>query len=230
MRCLLRRLTLFAWSILFCYQGPALADLISPLTISNYNPLVAVHGLPYAGDAEVLKAGAANTQLIHDVSSHYAIDKNADELILLDGETHRTTFIYRQGIANGLEAGLVIPYLKHKAGGLDSFINDWHQAFGMPQGGRNLTANNQFRYIYVRHSKTRFDMHSASGGIGDVRLQGAWQLQSDTTQASAMALSIKFPTGGIKMKRGNPISAAVAAVFILWVVYIWDTAIYCLIW
>jgi hypothetical protein len=122
---------------------------------------------------------------------------------LLDGETHRTTFIYRQGITSGLEAGLVIPYLEHKAGGLDAFINDWHQTFGMPQGGRNSTANNQFRYQYVRNSQTRFDMRSASGGIGDVRLQGAWQLQQDSSQASAVALSIKFPTGNSQHFQGS---------------------------
>jgi len=165
--------------------------------------VIAIYGLPYAGDAEVLKPGTADSKLMYDVSSHYAIDKNDNEFILLDGETHRATFVYRQGIANGLEAGLVIPYLEHKAGGLDSFINNWHQTFGMPQGGRELTANNQFRYIYIRQSQTRFDMRTASGGIGDVRLQGAWQLQNDAIHASALALSIKFPTGDSEQFQGS---------------------------
>ena len=189
--------------ILLLHQSLCLAELLSPITISNYSPVVAIHGLPYIGDAEVLKPGAVDAQLMYDVSSHYAEDKNAAESILLDGETHRATFIYRQGIANGLEAGLVIPYIKNKAGGLDSFINDWHQTFGMPQGGRELVANNQLRYRYVRHSQTRFDMQTANGGVGDIRLQGTWQLQNNAEQASAMALSIKFPTGDSQQFQGS---------------------------
>lgn len=189
--------------ILIYIHSAASAELISPITISNYSPVVAIHGLPYVGDAEVLQPGYNDFQMMYDVSSHYAIDSNNNESILLDGETHRATFIYRRGLTKSLEAGLVIPYLEHKAGGLDSFINGWHQTFGMPQGGRDLAANNQFRYRYVRNYKTRFDMHSAAGGIGDLRLQGAWQLDQDEASASAMALSVKFPTGNSQQFQGS---------------------------
>ena len=203
MRCIYRWLRPLACILLLSAQNPALAELISPITLSNYSPVVAIHGLPYIGDAQVLKPGRSDFQLMYDDSSHYAIDFNDNEYILLDGETHRSTFIYRQGLTNGLEAGLVVPYLKHTAGGLDSFINEWHQFFGFPQGGRELTANNQFRYQYIRHSRTRFDMRTASGGIGDIRLQGAWQVQNDATRASALALSIKLPSGDSEQFQGS---------------------------
>ena len=51
-------------------QQLAYAELISPLSLSNYNPLVAIHGLPYIGDAEVLDHGSVNTQLMYSISSH----------------------------------------------------------------------------------------------------------------------------------------------------------------
>jgi hypothetical protein len=207
MRCISPRLQTLAYPLIFCltigYQDYLYADLISPLIISNYSPVVAIYGLPYVGDAEVLKPGDTNTRLMYDVSSHYAIDENANEYILLDGETHRGTFIYRRGITNGLEAGLVVPYLDHMGGGLDSFIYNWHKTFGMPQGGRQYAPYNQLHYKYVRHTQTLFDMHTAASGIGDVRLQSAWQLQSDDAQASALALSIKFPTGDSREFRGS---------------------------
>jgi hypothetical protein len=181
--------------MLVCKYGIATADLISPLTISNYNPLVAIHGLPYIGDAEVLQSGSAHARLMYDVSSHYADDENDTESILLDGETARTTFIYQQGIRDRYQLALVIPYIKHHSGGLDSFINNWHESFNMPQGGRDQTENNQFRYTYSRNSQTRFDVTSPSSGLGDVRVQGAWQLERSSNQASALELSVKLPTG-----------------------------------
>ena len=193
---LIARLPVF---IVVCYSvcNPQLvsADLISPLTLSNYNPMVAIHGLPHIGDAEVLGRGSAQARLMYDVSSHYADDDNDTESILLDGETARTTFIYQQGIRDRWQLALMVPYLKHHGGGLDSTINNWHDMFDMPEGGRDQVANNQFRYTYSRNSQTRFDLQSPSSGLGDVRVQAAWQLEQNPSQATALEVSVKLPTG-----------------------------------
>ena len=180
---------------ILCGAKSAVAELISPITISNYNPLVAIHGLPSVGEAEVLGRGAASARLTYDLSSHYAVDETDSESILLDGETSRAAFIYRRGIVNDFELALTIPYIQHQAGGLDAFINDWHAAFGMPQGGRDLAQNNQFRYVYTRDSQTRFDRQNSSSGMGDISMRGTWQLQRSAALASALSLSVKLPTG-----------------------------------
>lgn len=184
-------------------QQIAFADLVSPLSISNYNPLVAIHGLPYIGDAEVSDNGSIDTRLMFDISSHYAVDENNSETVLLDGETDRTTFIYRQGLSHGMQMSIVIPYIVHNSGGLDSFINNWHDTFGMPQGGRNQTENNQFRYFYLRDGQVRFDLQNPSGGIGDVRVQAAWQVKRSTDEASALEVSVKLPTGESNKLHGS---------------------------
>jgi len=189
--------------IFFCSSTIAFADLISPLTLSNYNPLVSVHGLPYAGDAEVLPRGSIHARLSYDVSSHYAYDQNDNEAVLLDGETARATFIYRQGIGHDTQISLVIPYIKHHSGGLDSSINDWHEIFGMPEGGRDLVANNQFRYFYRRNSQIRLNVRNSSEGVGDVRVQAAWQVRQRTDDASAMEVSVKLPTGNSEELHGS---------------------------
>ncbi|MCG6971137.1 MAG: DUF3187 family protein, partial [Gammaproteobacteria bacterium] len=186
-----------------CYPQLASADLISPLIISNYNPMVAIHGLPHIGDAEVLGRGSVQARLMYDVSSHYADDANDTESILLDGETARTTFIYQQGIRDRWQLALVIPYLKHHGGGLDSTINNWHQMFDMPEGGRDQAANNQFQYTYSRHSQTRFDLRNPTSGLGDVRVQAAWALEQNLNQATALEVSVKLPTGDSDKLHGS---------------------------
>ncbi|WP_455211379.1 DUF3187 family protein [Kaarinaea lacus] len=186
-------------------SGPrlAFAELISPLSLSNYNPLVAIYGLPYIGDAEVLDHGSVNTQLMYSISSHYADDYNDSESVLLDGETARTTFIYRQGVSHDIQMSITIPYIQHHSGGLDSFINGWHETFGMPEGGRDQVENDQFRYTYRRNSQTHFDLQNPSSGMGDIRVQGAWQVEHSASEASALELSVKLPTGNSDKLHGS---------------------------
>ena len=181
----------------------AFADFVSPLIVSNYNPMAAIHGLPHIGDAEVLTRGSVATHLVFDVSSHYAGDKNAHESILLDGETDRATLLYRQGLSRGIQMSVVVPYIKHHGGGLDSFINNWHETFGMPQGGRDRVKNNQFRYFYSRDAQTRFDLQNPGSGLGDIRVDAAWQVEKSASEASALEVSVKLPTGDSAKLNGS---------------------------
>lgn len=188
---------------LFVNCSVAGADLISPLWLSNYNPLTAIHGLPQIGNAEVLPGGTAQTRLMVDVSSHYAVEETASENLLLDGETNRATLIYQQGVGERWQLGVTIPYIQQHGGSLDSFINDWHEFFGMPEGGRDQAQDNQFQYYYSRDGKTRLDLRTPGSGIGDVRLQVAWQLSKSEDEAAALELAIKLPTGDSANLRGS---------------------------
>ena len=114
---------------------------------------------------------------------------------MLDGETDRATFIYRQGLGREMQISIVIPYIKHYGGELDSFINNWHDAFGMPEGGRDQVPNNQFHYFYSRDGQTRLDLQNSGSGMGDIRVQGAWQMRQSVSEASALEFSVKLPTG-----------------------------------
>jgi hypothetical protein len=190
----------------------AYADTISPIIISNQNPMVAVHGLPAVNNAQVLSENKSRFSLFFDVSSHYGDDGNDNERILLDGETYRTTFIFETGVTQGFQFGLVIPYIKHKGGSLDHFINEWHDFFSFPEGGRDLAQNNQFQYRYVRDGEVQFNRTDSASGIGDVRLEGTWQLTGAGKDAfSAVSASVKLPTGDSDAFLGSG-----AADFALW--------------
>lgn len=171
------------------------AQNIAPIVISNYNPFIAVHGLPQIGSAANLEKGANRVAVMYDLSSYYVNLRRTDESVILDGETQRTTFVYQLGLSERLQVGVFIPYVNHSGGSLDSFINDWHDFFGLPGGGRETAENDQLRFYYEHDGITQFDKTSSSSGIADVRLEAAWQLNKNASKASAMAASIKIPSG-----------------------------------
>ena len=110
---------------------------VQPFFSFNQSPIIQIHGLPAIDTARVLEEGRARYRLVHDLASNYTFKNTADENVLFDGETNRSTFVYSSGIAGDWEWGVQIPFVSHGAGSLDSFIEDWHDTFGLPQGGRD---------------------------------------------------------------------------------------------
>jgi Protein of unknown function (DUF3187) len=78
-------------------------------------------------------------------------------------------------VGNAWEWGVQIPYVGYDGGSLDSFIEDWHAAFGLPKGGRNNAPRNRLNFFYQRNGVTQLSLTNASAGIGDVRLTAGWQ-------------------------------------------------------
>ena len=80
---------------------------------------------------------------------------------------------------------------------MDDFVQGFHDAFGIPQNGRD-EFDNRLLYKYSRDGDVELDISHANGGFGDIRLSGAFQLHGgDPANTSAVALhgSIKLPTG-----------------------------------
>jgi len=146
------------WLISICISvtisivpGISMAQDVSPFQIRNYNPFVQIHGIPYIGEASTLAKGESRVNLIYALSSNYAIEKNENETLLIDGETTNVTFSYARGFGKSLQLAVYLPYVKHDSGSLDGFINDWHEAFDMQQGGRDLAPINRLRFLYLKN-------------------------------------------------------------------------------
>ena len=125
--------------LLLCGAEACLAgDMeITPFRTVNQRPLVQIFGLPAETSATITPAGHLSFALTQDVASEYTVNSTSSEQIVLDGESYRWTLAARYGIGERFEAGLEIPYILYGGGFLDGFIEDWHSAFGMPQGGRD---------------------------------------------------------------------------------------------
>lgn len=202
------RLFLF---LLVCAGGFAFATVasssdITPLYSYNQSPLIQIYGLPALGSAQVLAPSQTNLTLRLQIANNFAGDKSGSESINLDGETHRLTLAWRQGLIGGMEWGLELPYVTHGGGFLDSTIESWHNHLGLPQGGRTNVPRNQIDYRYTRDGVNLVNLTHPVSGWGDVRLLAGKQIELNKVfgiQSMTLRASLKLPTGQSSELRGS---------------------------
>ena len=172
--------------------------LLDTLAIRNQGPLAQLHGLPAVLDARQPQAGRLQTRLLVDVASNYADHATDGEELLFDGETDRVALVLNLGLPRDWSVGLEVPWVSHRGGFLDSFIENWHDIFSLPQGGRDLVSNNRLTYRYRKDGITLLDLQTKESGLGDVALNCAWQpIREDGPNGRALALGarLELPTG-----------------------------------
>ena len=177
--------------------GAVFSTDVRPLYSNNQSPLIQIYGLPSLGEARVLAQDESNLALHLQISNNFTGAQTASEYLILDGETHRLTLAWRQGLADGREWGFELPYLWHTGGFLDAYIERFHDSSNLPQGGRTDFPRNQVNYHYTRRGANLINVTHPVNGPGDLRLLGAKQLGTPETSGYATALraSLKLPTG-----------------------------------
>ncbi len=114
----------------------------------------------------------------------------------LDVEVGAVDLILRRGLTDTLGVFFELPYLHYGEGQLDSFIEDFHSAFGLGQMGRDLVARNRFQMIYRLGDAQRAQLdREVQGGFGDPIVglrytptgRGAWDLTVETAMKLAVA-------------------------------------------
>lgn len=140
----------------------------------------------------VLEATAAET------SSHHAY--------LVDGETMNLTVAGSLGLGRRFEAGFSLPLYLHTEGFLDHTIDEYHDIFSFPDGGRKAFARNQYAVAYTDHGHTVY-LDQSPGGIsqGDLLLTGRVGLAASQSGTSALSgtVALELPTGKSSRFDGN---------------------------
>ncbi|MDZ7642990.1 MAG: DUF3187 family protein [Woeseiaceae bacterium] len=169
--------------------GDALPD-------ADNTPLIASLGLPGSDrDAWLAGPGELRWRVSVGTASHSVQDESDTEVLLFDGESTRIGAALAVGVTERLELGIELPYLLHESGSLDSFIDDWHDWFGLPDGIRAQVPNDELRLQYRDNGIQRLDVRDNRRAPGDLRLTAGWQLARDRTRATALLLAVKLPTG-----------------------------------
>lgn len=168
--------------------GPGFA---ASLQTSNQAALARSFALPALGDTTALAAGAGAWRFALDLSSEYVFDQEGGEELLLDGETQGYSLQYRRGGPEGFEWGVEIPLIHAGGGFMDGLIENWHDAFNLPDGGRDAAARDRYRYRYVREGVTVLDLDEGGTRLGDVRLGAGLRLG----EALGLRGQLKLPTG-----------------------------------
>jgi hypothetical protein len=188
-------------SILFCStEAASAADMeIRPFSTFNQSPLTQIYGLPHDTGADIVPSGKFRIAFNQDLSSNYTVSKSSREKLTLDGEAYRMTMAVRYGAAPQWEVGIEIPYIIEGGGFLDNFIINWHNTFGLPQGGRTLAPKNHINYSYNKDGVQSLLLDRSASGIGDVSLTGGFSLldliEEGRNNRLAIKGAVKFPTG-----------------------------------
>ncbi len=145
-------------------------------------------------------------RLVAEAANQSAGGSNAREFALFDGETYRFSLSLRHSPWPGWEVGLDLPVVSHSGGIFDSFIEGWHDFFGLPQGGRDDLPQNRLIYSYGKDGDAGFDLRNDTTGLGDIRTYLSYQLcggATDSKRSLALRAGIKLPTGDSDRLRGS---------------------------
>ncbi|MBU1693561.1 MAG: DUF3187 family protein [Verrucomicrobia bacterium] len=166
-----------------------------PFYLPNEHPVTRLFGIPPAESGFVAERTFLLASL--DIANNSTDDLAGGEVLMLDGETTVARLALRQGVAEKWELGVDIPYVRHAGGGLDGFIESYHDTFGFPQGNRKEIPADRLRYAYVRDLKTLLYVADAVDGPGDIRVSLGRQLYTaaDRSRAVAARAAVEWPTG-----------------------------------
>jgi len=168
-----------------------------PISVRNQNPVYLQNLGLTPRRAEPLPHGTLETRIDSAYSNMYEYGQDANSMMDLDMEFWRLALHVDYGLTQDLEIGVEIPFVHFNGGFLDSFIQDFHNAFGLPNGGRDQVANNQFSYRFDAGGQTLFNFPAATFGLGDISIHVKNQLAGEDSDWPDLAwfADIKFPTG-----------------------------------
>ncbi|OGQ08873.1 MAG: hypothetical protein A3G32_09795 [Deltaproteobacteria bacterium RIFCSPLOWO2_12_FULL_40_28] len=123
----------------------------------------------------------------------------------LDMELVRSALQFSYGINNHLEAGIEIPFLNFSGGFLDAFVGGYHDALGLPDGGRSTVDNGRYSYRVTRNGATIYQVNSLGLGLSDFILWDKFKIFDETKVRPAIGVktSLKLPTGQAEKGTGN---------------------------
>jgi len=176
-----------AWHV-----GAAGERYSEPIWVENLSPLTGLLGLPPQRSATLPEGWRIESHLA--IASHFVVDNDGDESVFLDGETTRISLAMEYGWSPAWSARVTLPWVAHDAGFLDSVINNWHDLFGMSDGGRSRYPEDAFRYA-LDTPQTQFDFTDSDEGVGDIRLELNRSFYRLPGQAASISVGFKLPTG-----------------------------------
>lgn len=182
----------------------AAAQAWDALPVFNQGTFARSFALPLLGQSHVLGAAQSEVRSDYDLTTEYYADSNAHENLVMDGETSRFAFSYRQGLGHALDWSLEVPVLIVGGGFMDHFVQEWHRTFGLPDGGRQYAPDNRYLYSYQRDGVTLLDATHSGTTLGDTRVGLGWQ----ASPGLALRGMVQLPTGSRSHLTGGNLGAA----------------------
>ena len=185
--------------------APGPDAVAAPMRLVNLNPFHLPYGVPAPAGARVLPEDSSELVLSMDLASHLRAAGSGAECVLIDGETWRQGLSLRYGLGGGWELLVDVTAVSHTGGVFDGFIEDWHDAFGLPQGGRDRAPKDRLALFYAGGSGTRVEIDSDVHSLGDASLGVGYALPSPplTNDGVVVRAMVKLPSGEADVLAGS---------------------------
>lgn len=174
-----------------------------PIMTRDQNPFLTGFGLPLPVPTRFAGAAATRADIAYDWSSSGTIQVVDGEELVADAEMRALNVVLQHRFRERLVARVRVPWLYRGAGVLDSFIEDWHDALGFPQGSRRRLPHDQVLIGYARDGEIRYLTETSTSGLGDVALDAGLALHESPRVAASAWLSLKLPTGDASSLLGS---------------------------
>ena len=170
----------------------------APFVVRDQNALLAGFGLPTAMPTRIpLKNLSGGVDLYW--GSTAIMQERGDEALLVDAETREARLTVQSSLTHTRFAWqLQLPYRYTGGGSLDSFIDSWHDTFGLPDGARSALPSDRIGIAYTRAGTRRLNIDSSASGLGDIQAALGYEFPLLTAW-----LTIKLPTGDADKLTGS---------------------------
>ena len=157
-------------SFLWAEERQDETGLFEPFGIRN-QAVPALVFLPFeASTARTLPKGGFQTRLDASYSSIFTVERGSNGRVNFDMELFEGALRLDYGITDRFQVGMQVPYRYYYGGFLDSFIEDFHDVFSFPDGGRTESEDNLCRLIWKSDDTVISNRLSAHRGVGDISL------------------------------------------------------------
>ena len=191
------RLSTFAVALCIVVEGFA-----EPLRTTNTSPISGLLGVPAMRDAGVLAPRQYSVSVYGNLANNYSVSQAPEQLLNFDGETGTVQLTATLGLGHGWEISAELARVSHSGGQLDSAIEDWHSMWGLPDGNREQTLQDQINYSY-RDQFASLSLTERSRGWGDSHIAVTKLLGLKSRPQTSLRAGVKLGTGSLSRLTGS---------------------------
>lgn len=169
------------------------------LNTRNQNPMLQAYYLP-----TIDMQKTSGWHMVHSlfITNTFQKEKTSTEKLRIDVENYRYDFSLAYQ-SEDWRIQTTLPFIANDGGSLDHLIEEWHDIFGLPQGGRTSNPDDQINMLYTRNGKTVFEHNSADSDIGDISVAFNYRLEHTEKSTTELGIGMELPTGSIDSNSGN---------------------------